>query len=95
MDQFLSGGNNPDLPRRPHLLDDLVQAVLLDQVRRAVSSQQSYPVDELGRAESLRQRIEARAYFLWENRTGSAWWDPTANWFQARQVECEDTDAPG
>jgi hypothetical protein len=31
------------------------------------------------------RRIEQHAYFLWENRTGNAWWDPVSNWSQAEK----------
>ncbi|WP_437625985.1 DUF2934 domain-containing protein [Sorangium sp. So ce1151] len=36
--------------------------------------------------------IRERAYFLWENRTGSAWWDATSNWIEAEGAECKRND---
>ncbi len=33
------------------------------------------------------ERIQERAYFLWENREGSVWWDRDSNWLEA---ECMD-----
>ncbi|MFE8595766.1 HNH endonuclease [Archangium violaceum] len=32
-------------------------------------------------------RVRTRAFFLWENRTGSAWWDPQQNWMEAELLE--------
>jgi hypothetical protein len=31
------------------------------------------------------QRIRERAYYLWERREGSAWWDADANWLEAER----------
>jgi hypothetical protein len=31
------------------------------------------------------ERILERAYFLWENRSGSAWWDAESNWAEAER----------
>jgi hypothetical protein len=36
------------------------------------------------------RRIRHRAYFLWENQTGAAWWDPVSNWFEAEAQEPAD-----
>lgn len=36
--------------------------------------------------------VRERAYFLWHNRTGAAWWDPVSNWFEAARTELERTD---
>jgi hypothetical protein len=33
------------------------------------------------------ERIRDRAYFLWENREGLAWWDADSNWFEAEGTE--------
>ncbi|AUX22825.1 uncharacterized protein SOCEGT47_033380 [Sorangium cellulosum] len=33
------------------------------------------------------QAIRERAYFLWRDRTGSAWWDPVSNWHEAERLE--------
>jgi hypothetical protein len=33
------------------------------------------------------ERIQERAYFLWKNRTGCAWWDPVSNWSEAEQAD--------
>jgi hypothetical protein len=32
------------------------------------------------------ERIQERAYFLWENRQGCAWWDSDSNWFEAERT---------
>jgi len=34
-----------------------------------------------------RQRIQTRAFYLWNDRAGKAWWDPVANWLEAEQAE--------
>ncbi|MBI3204465.1 MAG: DUF2934 domain-containing protein [Myxococcales bacterium] len=36
------------------------------------------------------ERIQERAYFLWENRTGSAWWDPDSNWSEAERNDAAE-----
>jgi hypothetical protein len=33
------------------------------------------------------ERVRERAYFLWENRMGSAWWDAVSNWLEAERIE--------
>jgi hypothetical protein len=33
------------------------------------------------------ERITERAYYLWENRSGSQWWDADANWFEAERTD--------
>lgn len=33
------------------------------------------------------ERVRIRAYFLWENQTGKAWWDPVSNWTEAEKKE--------
>jgi len=40
-------------------------------------------------------RIRQRAYLLWENRTGSSWWDPNSNWFEAERVDMADARGAG
>ncbi len=37
------------------------------------------------------RRIRERAFFLWENKSGSYWWDPVSNWVEAEQ---QDTIEP-
>lgn len=31
------------------------------------------------------EQTRLRAFFLWKNRTGKAWWDATSNWLEAEQ----------
>jgi hypothetical protein len=33
------------------------------------------------------ERIQERAYFLWENRSGAQWWNPDANWLEAERID--------
>jgi hypothetical protein len=33
------------------------------------------------------ERIQTRAYFLFQNRTGHRWWDPVSNWLEAELQE--------
>jgi hypothetical protein len=32
-------------------------------------------------------KVRIRAFFLWEGRTGIAWWDPVSNWLEAEDFE--------
>jgi hypothetical protein len=36
-------------------------------------------------AQPTPERIRERAYYLWERREGSAWWDADANWLEAER----------
>lgn len=33
------------------------------------------------------ERIQERAYYLWENRQGTHWWDADANWLEAERTD--------
>jgi hypothetical protein len=39
------------------------------------------------------ERVKERAYFLWESRTGAAWNDADANWYEAERLEREASSA--
>jgi hypothetical protein len=41
------------------------------------------------------ERIQERAYFLWVNRTGAAWWDPDSNWLEAERADVAVQRGPG
>ena len=45
------------------------------------------PLDFFSAPPGTFERIQERAYFLWENRQGSAWWDADANWLEAERVD--------
>jgi hypothetical protein len=49
--------------------------------RHAVAPHPQSPND--GRTSATRER----AYFLWKDRTGSAWWDASSNWLEAEKIE--------
>jgi hypothetical protein len=87
----------PELPRQPHLLEDLVQTVLLYQVGRALKSELSdAPLEERGVSmEDFRRRVQMRAYFLWQNRTGSDWSNQDSNWREALRLECDEDNPNG
>lgn len=36
------------------------------------------------------ERVQERAYFLWKNQTGSAWWDPDSNWSEAERTDAAE-----
>lgn len=41
------------------------------------------------------ERIQKRAYFLWENRSGVQWWNPDANWLEAERIDAAGFRAAG
>lgn len=41
------------------------------------------------------ERIQERAYLLWENRSGVEWWNPDANWLEAERIDAAEFRAPG
>jgi len=45
----------------------------------------SIPVSFPSAPSGTYERIQERAYFLWENRQSSAWWDSDSNWFEAER----------
>jgi hypothetical protein len=59
-------------------------AVAASGAAKTINVPLSFPAAPQGSYE----RILERAYFLWENRSGSTWWDADSNW-----AEAEGTDA--
>ena len=45
------------------------------------------PVDFPAAPPGSYERIQERAYFLWDNRQGSAWRDSDSNWFEAERTD--------
>jgi hypothetical protein len=41
------------------------------------------------------ERIQERAYLLWQKRQGSAWWDPESNWLEAERTDAASVRAAG
>jgi hypothetical protein len=45
------------------------------------------PIESPAAESGAYQRVQERAYFLWQNRTGHRWWDDEANWAEAEKTE--------
>jgi hypothetical protein len=41
------------------------------------------------------ERIQERAYLLWDSRKGSHWWDAEANWLEAERIDAANTREAG